>query len=433
MARNISVLFPGQGSQYNGMGKDFYYSYPVVREIFDEVSKIVDFNIQNSIFEEDQQTLTYEQLFINILTLQYSSFHAFLDCYDRTPSYLLGHSLGEISALACSGALKLNDAIEIVRKRGQLMGSKVVPSGKMVAIMGCDMKILNDICEKISSENHDIVEIANWNSEEQVIISGGVEVVDLVLKTIETQKLGMSMKLNIKRPFHTKKMKVIQNDFYEFCRKFTYKKCSIPVISNVTGRPYEDFRLAEYLSEQLVNSVRWTQSVEFVAQAHSDLLVEMPPQTVLRNLLLTNKYGMETYSFDNKLDREELDDILVPISHYSKLSTEARFNFMSRCLVVAVATKNKIVISDEKYQLEEKEYKFIQQQLIYHEENELVPPNDLMRIILKSLIRILSIKGLNEKEIDHKIKELLIETGTFYYFNKIIRRRTDDRKRNEDI
>ena len=83
--------------------------------------------------------------------------------------------------------------------------------------------------------------------------------------------------------------------------------------------------------------------------------------------------------------------------------------------------------------MEEKEYKFIQQQLIYHEENELVPPNDLMRIILKSLIRILSIKGLNEKEIDHKIKELLIETGTFYYFNKIIRRRKDDRKRNEDI
>ena len=103
----------------------------------------------------------------------------------------------------------------------------------------------------------------------------------------------------------------------------------------------------------MVNSVRWTQSVEFVAQAHSDL-VEMPPQTVLRNLLLTNKYGMETYSFDNKLDREELDDILVPISHYSKLSTEARFNFMSRCLVVAVATKNKIVISDEKYHWKKK-------------------------------------------------------------------------------
>lgn len=433
MTRNISILFPGQGSQYNGMGKDFYYSYPVVREIFSEVSKIVGFNIHNSIFEEDQQTLTYEQLFINILTLEYSSFQAFLDCYDITPSYLLGHSLGEISALACSGALKLSDAIEIVRKRGQLMGSKVIPKGKMVAIMGCDTKILNDLCEKISCEHHDIVEIANWNSKEQVVISGGVEVVDLVLKKIETQRLGISMKLNIERPFHTKMMEVVKNDFYEFCRKFTYKKCSIPVISNVTGRPYEDFRLAEYLSEQLINSVRWLQSIEFVAQAHSDLLVEMPPQTVLRNLLFTNEYGIEAYSFDNKLDREELDDMLVPISHYSKLSPKARLNFMSHCLVVAVSTKNRIEISDEKYQLEEQEYKFIQKQLIYHEENELVPSNDLMMHILKSLIRILYIKGLKQKEIDHKIEELFIETGTFYYFDKIIRRRKDDKNRDEDI
>lgn len=422
MAQRISVLFPGQGSQYNGMGQNLYKAYSVVREIFNEASKFAGYQIKNSICEENQQILSYEKLFINILTIQYSSYQAFLDCYDRTPSFLLGHSLGEISALVCSGAIKFNDAIEIVRKRGQLMGSKAIPNGKMVAVMGCNTKKLNEICENVFSIYREIVEIVNWNSEEQVIISGSVKAVDLALEEIKAKKLGVIMELNIPRPFHTKMMEPIKGEFYKFCKKFTYKKCLIPVISNVTARPYEDYQLAEYLSEQLICSVQWRKSISYIANKHSDLLVEMPPQNVLRNLLLTNKYGIGVYSFDDKNDQNELVDILVPISHCTRLSSKARINFMSRCLVVAISTKNKLELPDEKHKEAGKSYKYIQQQMIYHVENELMPSNDLLRQTIKHLIKILSLKGMSQKEIDYEINELLIATGTFYYFKKMFRR-----------
>lgn len=426
MAQHVSVLFPGQGSQYNGMGKDLYNSYARVRKIFEEASSISGYNIQNNIFEKNQHFLSYENLFINILTLQYSSYQVFMDCYNVKPAFLLGHSLGEISALLCSGALSLKDAIEIVRKRGQLMGSKLIPEGKMVAVMGSNTKILNEICEEVHSNYHDIVEVANWNSAEQVIISGSIKAVDLVLEKLRTKKTGIIMELNIHKPFHTKMMEPIKDKFYEFCKKFTYRKCSIPVISNVTARPYEDDRIPEYLSEQLVHAVQWMPSISYIVNEKSDLVVEMPPQNILRNLLLTNEYGLGVYSFDSKLDQKELADILVPISHCTKLSSKARLDFMSHCLVTAISIKNKLELSNVENSEAEKSYKFIQQQMFYHKENELVPSNELMKQTINHLIKILSLKGMNQNEISCEIDELLITTGTFHFFNQIFRRGKDD-------
>ncbi|MDO8747954.1 MAG: ACP S-malonyltransferase [Candidatus Omnitrophota bacterium] len=281
----VALIFPGQGAQYAGMGKDLYEAFKESKTVFDRADKILGFSLTKLCFEGPQEELTKT---INcqpaILTASIAAFEAFKTAFSSqfsAVSYTAGLSLGEYSALVASGALSFEDGLRLVRKRAELMEetAKKHP-GKMSAILGLGRKELEEICRNA------FCEIANLNCPAQVVISGKVEAVDKAKEEALSKGAKRALDLEVSGAFHSSLMQEAAAGFAGFLKNFNLGPGSIPVISNVTARPQQNKEeITQNLIKQICSPVLWEDSIKFMAAQGVKTFYEIGPGNVLKGLI----------------------------------------------------------------------------------------------------------------------------------------------------
>jgi len=284
----FSLIFPGQGSQSVGMGKELYTKFDMVKKIFDDADNILDFSISSLILEgpKEQLDLT-ENTQPAIFLVGYSIFQLLKNEFNldlNKASFFAGHSLGEYTALASADVLSFSDTLKILKIRGNAMQS-AVPKGEggMLAILGSDLKKI----EKIIEENKNKYEcfVANDNSEGQVVASGKISDIDKFSLDLKSNNIK-NIKLPVSAPFHCKLMKKATEIMSKEIKNLEFKKPKNVLISNVTGKEITDPELIKnLLIKQIENRVRWRESVLLMISKGSNKFIEIGPGKVLSGLI----------------------------------------------------------------------------------------------------------------------------------------------------
>ena len=284
----FSVIFPGQGSQNVGMANEFYKKFEIFKRNFKIADELLNFPISNLILQGPSNKLNLtENTQPAIFLVSYSIFQVLKNEFDidlNKAKYFAGHSLGEYSALACSGVLSFEDTIKILKIRGRAM-QDAVPLGKggMLAVLGSKLETIEDLLNK----KKDQIEcyIANDNSNEQLVLSGGNKDIDKISSYLNSQKVK-NIKLSVSAPFHCLLMKkateIIENEL----NKIVFKKFNTPLISNVTAEEINDSKLIKnLLIQQIESKVRWRESINFMINRGVKNFIEIGPGRILSGLI----------------------------------------------------------------------------------------------------------------------------------------------------
>ena len=281
---NFAVIFPGQGSQYSGMGRFLYDNYQTARETFKLADDTLNFSLSDLCFNGNIKdiTKTYNTQ-PALLTISYIMYQIYIKKRDLRPSLLLGHSLGELTALVCSNAIKFTDGIKIARDRGLYMqecGDK--SEGSMLAVLSDDFKLIKKFCSEISSEKL-ILEIANYNSNNQIVLSGNIRALDMIKEKLKKENIKC-IRLNVSAAFHSPIMESASSKLRKNLSQYKFSQMSIPVISNISGKPYlSQDDVIKNLSLQVTKPVQWVKSISNALKLGANLFVEVGPKSVLKN------------------------------------------------------------------------------------------------------------------------------------------------------
>jgi [acyl-carrier-protein] S-malonyltransferase len=282
----IAFIFPGQGSQAVGMGKDLYDNFAASREVFEEADDALGFKLSEMCFAGDEADL---QLTANtqpaILTTSVAAFRAMESEGFPSPDYVAGHSLGEYSALVAAGAMSFADAVKTVRKRGTYMQEAVpVGVGAMAAILGLPLETVEIACRD-AAEN-EICSPANINSPAQIVIAGNTEAVDRAIELLKTRGAKRAIKLNVSAPFHCALMLPAQERLAQDLQEINFSDLRFPIIENVSGEANtKGERVRTALTEQVSKPVRWAQSVENLITEGVETFVETGAGKILSGLV----------------------------------------------------------------------------------------------------------------------------------------------------
>ena len=284
-----ALLFPGQGSQTVGMGSEFYSSFQLVKKIFKDADEKLNYPISKLILEGPENEL---QLTKNtqpaILTVSYSIFKVLKDEFNFDFSsfkYFAGHSLGEYSALVCSGSLNFNDALYLLHERGKAMQEAVpVGKGKMIAILGIKIEEIEDMF-KLTEKVEGVCEVANDNAEGQVIVSGNEEKIELLQKILKEKKIK-SIPLKVSAPFHSSLMKPAANIMKDKINNTKFINPLFKIVNNVTANPeIKSENIKELLVKQIFSTVKWRDSIINMSKAGVKNFIEIGPGKVLTGMV----------------------------------------------------------------------------------------------------------------------------------------------------
>lgn len=275
-------VFPGQGSQFVGMGKDLYESYPKAREMYETANDILGFRITDIMFDGTEQDLkqtgiTQPAVFLHsIISSKVTSI--------VSPDMVAGHSLGEYSALVDCGALRFEDALLLVRKRAAAMqkACEATPS-TMAAILGLEDDMVDEICDLIKD---DIVVAANFNCPGQVVISGTINGVERACELMKTHGAKRALKLNVSGAFHSPIMQPAADELYNAIMNTPFHEPFCPIYQNVNAYPQTDPEaIKQNLISQLTTPVRWTQTIKNMNHDGATEFQEFGPGDVLKGLI----------------------------------------------------------------------------------------------------------------------------------------------------
>lgn len=298
---SVAYLFPGQGSQHVGMGLDFYQANPDSRAVFDLADEQLGFSLSHLCFEGPEENLTdtinqQPALFVNGI----AAWRIIQDGDWPTPSFLAGHSLGELSALVAAGALEFNDGLALVQKRGQLMkaaGEK--EPGAMAAILALDVETVAEICVEVQSTTGRPVQIANDNCPGQLVISGDKTALAEATRLANEAGARKVIQLPITIAAHSALMGSAAGEFAEAVDKTHINPPQVPVIGNVTARPLQSpEEIRAELKAQLTSPVKWTDSMNYLLDQGVDTFIEVGPGDVLLGLMKRINRKAKRVKFD---------------------------------------------------------------------------------------------------------------------------------------
>ena len=295
----IAFLFPGQGSQFIGMGKDIAKEFAVSKDVFDEVDNTLGFSLSDLIWTGDKDSLTLTKNAQPAIMATSMAVLAALKSEGLDISkvlYLAGHSLGEYSALCAAGSLTLADTAKLLQKRGQFMQESVpIGTGSMAAIIGLDIKTATDITEEC--KNYGFCEVANDNDPTQVVISGEKVTIEKACELAKSKGAKRAIILPVSAPFHCSLMTPAQEKMAEVLRDTSIVKPIIPIISNITASALSDpTQIRKNLVKQITGTVRWRESMIEMRRLGVESFLEIGPGKVLSNLVKRIVKGVDQFS-----------------------------------------------------------------------------------------------------------------------------------------
>lgn len=291
MKAKIAFVFPGQGSQYVGMGKQLYDTSPAARRVFERADEVLGFSLSMLCFEGPQEELDDT---VNaqpaILTVSIACLEALNERFSMlgrvvAPALVAGHSLGEFTALVAAGVLEFEEALQLVRERGRLMKeSGDERPGGMAAVIGLDQHVLQDICAQAQTEG--IVTLANDNSPGQTVLSGEIAALQRAMDLARERGARLVQRLAVSIASHSPLMHQTAQRFSDVVNQFTLRPPQVPLLSNITAQALTSVdELRHELSAQLTLPVQWTKSVQTAMAEGVDTFVELGPRQVLSGLI----------------------------------------------------------------------------------------------------------------------------------------------------
>ena len=300
-----SIVFPGQGSQYLGMGKYLYDNFSVSKRVFEEVDDSLNIKLTDIIFGDNAGKLNLTEntqpaiMAVSIATLEALKYEKGIKINDF--NFCAGHSLGEYSALVAAKSIKLADAAKILKKRGQAMQDAVpIGQGAMAAILNIQV---NDLEKFIQENNFLSIEISNDNCPGQCVISGKKEEIDSFVILIKNELKKKAITLPVSAPFHCKMMKSAADELQNFFKQFEINDLIIPIVSNVSVSPIKiSSEIEQLLISCIYNRVRWREIVEFFNKNNVSKCIECGPGRALTNMFKRFEFNIKCVKVDNMED-----------------------------------------------------------------------------------------------------------------------------------
>ena len=300
-----AFIFPGQGAQYIGMGKDFYEQIPVSKEMFDLASEAAGLDVAALCFEENDRINITEYTQIAMLTMEVALLKAVLE-KGYQPDVTAGLSLGEYGAITAAGVMCPEDVFKVVRKRGIYMQEAVPTGGAMTAVLGLGAAQIEAVCE----ETEGCVSIANYNCPGQIVITGEAEAVGKAAEALAAAGAKRCVPLNVSGPFHSRMLTGAGEKLGEALKDVTVHDIQIPYLANVTGDYVTDReQVKPLLTQQVSSSVRWQQSVEKMIADGVDTFVEIGPGKTLSGFMRKINKEVKTINIEKIEDLEKLSQI----------------------------------------------------------------------------------------------------------------------------
>lgn len=337
MLNKHAIWFPGQGSQRVGMGKALSERHSVVKATMEEANEALGMRLDSQMYEGPMTELTRtDNAQPAILALGVAMYRVYSREWGYVPAMAAGHSLGEITALTCSGAITFPEALRLVRRRGELMqGAAAAGIGAMAAVNGPSPDVVAKVCLETSAGGTDgsrIVVVSNRNSERQTVISGHKEAVHEASERLSAHGASVTP-LQVSAPFHCPLMAPAAAQFAEVLSRFSFGEMDFPVVSSLTGLPYGNkAEIAVMLARGLTEPVNWQAVLAFQKSIGVAVAVELGPGNVLKRLASTD--GLRVFAFDDKEDETRLVTASQQADTYS-------IELLNRCLAIATCVRNR--------------------------------------------------------------------------------------------
>ncbi len=292
----VAYIFPGQGSQYVGMGKDLYADFPAARELFRSADAILGFSLSKICFEGPEEELKQTKNTQPAIFLQSLAVWNILK--PQNAAMTAGHSLGEYSALVAAGALAFEEGLRLVRLRGELMQKAGEENpGTMAAVVGLDAKVVGEVCCTAWTEG--IVQAANFNSPGQIVISGSVAGVRTAMELAKQRGAKLVKELVVSGAFHSPLMQSAKDGLKAALDNTGFRDAKIPVYTNVTAKPVQKAdEIRAMLFEQVINPVRWEETIVNMSGDGASSFIEIGPGKVLQGLVKRIVPGASIAGFD---------------------------------------------------------------------------------------------------------------------------------------
>mgnify|MGYP003616552974 FL=1 len=299
-----AFLFAGQGAQKLGMARDLYDQYPIVKETFDQASRVLGYDLRDLIDQDEEKLNQTRYTQPAILTTSVAIYRLLVE-KGLQPDMVAGLSLGEYSALVAAGSLDFEDAVALIAKRGQFMETAApAGTGKMVAVMNTDVALIEEACEKASDKGY--VKPANYNTPAQIVIGGDVAAVDAAVDYLKEAGAKRLISLNVSGPFHTALLKPASEKLALELENVDFQDFQVPLVGNTEAKVMETNQIKSLLARQVMEPVRFYESIDTMKELGLTKVIEIGPGKVLSGFLKKIDKNIEALAVEDEASLQAL-------------------------------------------------------------------------------------------------------------------------------